>query len=207
MRKLRPLLGLAERLGVLAAALCSGAPERIEIRYGGTLEDAIRPLTSSALIGVLKDVVGKGSVNYVNAIHLAETRGIHVERARVNAHHDYSEYIEIRVSSQLQKTLVAGALISAMHPRVVRIDGFHIDVPPRGTLLVLRNRDVPGVIGRVGTMLGDAGINIGEYHQARLEAGGEALAAITVDGRVDSKVIDELRARPEVIDVRQAQLD
>lgn len=207
MRKLRPLLALAERLGVLAAALSSGAPERIEIRYGGTLEDAIRPITSSALVGVLKDVVGKGSVNYVNAIHLAETRGIHVERARVNAHRDYSEYIEIRLSSQLQKTLVAGALIAAMHARVVRIDGFHIDVPPRGTLLVLRNRDVPGVIGRVGTLLGDAGINIGEYHQARLEAGGEALAAITVDGRVDSKVIDALRARPEVIDVRQAQLD
>jgi len=82
-----------------------------------------------------------------------------------------------------------------------------VDIQPRGTIVVLRNRDVPGVIGRVGTVLGDSGINIGEYHQARLEAGGEALAAITVDGKVDAAVIDALRALPEVIDIRQAQLD
>jgi D-3-phosphoglycerate dehydrogenase len=111
------------------------------------------------------------------------------------------------MNTRLQKTVVAGALLSETHPRVVRIDGFHVDVPPRGTLVVLRNRDVPGVIGRVGTVLGNNGINIGEYHQARLEAGGEALAAITVDGRVNANVIEQLRALPEVVDIRQAQLD
>jgi D-3-phosphoglycerate dehydrogenase len=89
----------------------------------------------------------------------------------------------------------------------VRIDGFYVDVQPRGTLVVLRNRDVPGVIGRVGTMLGDAGINIGEYHQARMEAGGDALAAITVDGRLPGDVVEKLRALPEVHEVRQAHLD
>jgi D-3-phosphoglycerate dehydrogenase / 2-oxoglutarate reductase len=207
MRKLRPLLTLAERLGVLAAAVCGGAPEKVELRYAGTLEDAINPLTSAALIGVLAEAVGRRAVNFVNAIHLAETRGIQVERSRTNAHRDYGEFIELRVSSRLQKTLIAGALLSELHPRVVRIDGFHVDVQPRGTIVVLRNRDVPGVIGRVGSVLGDNGINIGEYHQARLEAGGEALAAITVDGRIDTRVIEALRALPEVIDIRQAQLD
>ena len=207
MRKLRPLLALAERLGMLAAALNSGAPEKLEIRYGGSLEDAIRPLTSAALSGVLAEAVGKGAVNFVNAIHLAETRGIEVERSRTNAHKDYAEYLEVRMNTRLQKTVVAGALLSDTHPRVVRIDGFHVDVQPRGTIVVLRNRDVPGVIGRVGTVLGNSGINIGEYHQARLEAGGEALAAITVDGRVDAKVIEQLRTLPEVVDIRQAHLD
>ena len=207
MRKLRPLLSLAERLGVLAAALCGGAPEKVELRYAGTLEDAIRPLTSAALIGVLAEAVGRGAVNFVNAIHLAETRGIQVERSRTNSHRDYAEFVELRVSSRLQKTLVAGALLSELHPRVVRIDGFHVDVQPRGTIVVLRNRDVPGVIGRVGTVLGNSGINIGEYHQARLEAGGDALAAITVDGKVGANVVEALRGLPEVIDIRQAQLD
>ena len=207
MRKLRPLLALAERLGSLAAAIGDGAPEKLEVRYSGGLEEGVRALTSAALVGLLADAVGRRAVNFVNAIHLAETRGIRVESARTNAHRDYAEYLELRVSSQLQKTLVAGALLSEMHPRIVRIDGFHVDVPPRGTLLVLRNRDVPGVIGRVGTVLGDARINIGEYHQARLEAGGEAIAAITVDGRVEAAVIERLRTLPEVIDVRQAQLD
>jgi D-3-phosphoglycerate dehydrogenase len=177
------------------------------VRYGGTLEEAIRPLTSQALVGVLAEVVGRHAINFVNAIHLAESRGISLERSRVNTRSDYGEYLELRLSSQLHKTVVAGALLSAQHSRVVRINGFHVDVQPRGTLLVLRNRDVPGVIGRVGTLLGDAGINIGEYHQARLEAGGEALAAVTVDGRIDGAVLDKLRTLPEVIDVRQAHLE
>ncbi|MGQ0560421.1 MAG: phosphoglycerate dehydrogenase [Gemmatimonadota bacterium] len=207
MRKLRPLLALAERLGLLAAALSGGAPEKVEIRYAGELEDAMRPLTAAALIGILVEAVGRRAVNFVNALHLAQTRGIQVERSRTNTQRDYSEFIELRLSTQLQKTIVAGALLSELHSRVVRIDGYHVDVQPRGTIVVLRNRDVPGVIGRVGTLLGNSGINIGEYHQARLEAGGEALAAITVDGRIDAAVLDQLRALPEVIDIRQAQLD
>ena len=72
---------------------------------------------------------------------------------------------------------------------------------------MLRNRDVPGVIGRVGTLLGNANINIGEYHQARIKEGGDALAAITVDGRLPGDVVEKLRALPEVQDVRQALLD
>ena len=207
MRRLRPLLTLAEQLGVLASTLIEGAPEKVELRYGGSIDDGVRPLISSALVGVLIEAVSKPAVNFVNAIHLAESRGIHVERARVNAHRDYAEYIELRVSSKLQKTLVAGALLSETYPRIVRIDEYHIDVPPRGTVLILRNRDVPGVIGAVGSLLGKEGINIGEYHQARLEAGGEAMAAITIDGKVGNNVLDHLRALPDIIDVRQVQLD
>lgn len=207
MRKLRPLLSLAERLGVLACAISGGAPERVELRYAGQIESALRPLTSASLIGVLAEAVGKHAVNFVNAIHLAEARGIQVERARIGAHTDYAEYVELRVTSNQQKTVVGGALLSETQPRVVRIDGFYVDVQPRGTLVVLRNRDVPGVIGRVGTLLGDARINIGEYHQARMEAGGDALAAITVDGRLSSEVVEKLRALSEVHEVRQAHLD
>lgn len=207
MRKLRPLMGLAQRLGRLAGAMGTGAPAKLEVRYAGSLDDAIRPLASAALAGVLADVVGKKAVNFVNALHIAEARGIQVERSRTNAHRDYAEYLELRLNSAQGQTIVAGALLSESHPRVVRIDNFYVDVQPRGTLVVLRNRDVPGVIGRVGTVLGDSSLNIGEYHQARMEAGGEALAAITVDGTVDTRLIDQLRALPEVIDIRQVQLD
>src|SRR5690606_41394697 len=79
-------------------------------------------------------------------------------------------------------------------------------VVPRGSLVVLRNRDVPGVIGRVGTVLGNAGINIAEYHQSRIEAGGAALAAIGVDGKLGPDVMDTQRALPEVYEVRQVHL-
>ncbi len=207
MRKLRPLLALAERLGVLAVALTDGAPERVELRYAGLIETALSPLTAAALIGILKDAIGKAGVNFVNAIHLAETRGIAVERSRIGAQADYREYVELRLSSKMQKTIVAGALLSETHQRVVRINGFLVDVPPRNTLVVLRNRDVPGVIGRVGTVLGNSALNIAEYHQARMEPGGDALAAVTVDGRVPPEIIEQLRNLPEVQDVRQANLE
>jgi hypothetical protein len=80
--------------------------------------------------------------------------------------------------------------------RLTRIGGFHVDVNPRQTLIVLTNRDVPGVIGRVGTLLGTAGVNIAEYHQARMAQGGEALAVISVDGTVDGAVRQQLCAVP-----------
>jgi D-3-phosphoglycerate dehydrogenase len=142
--------------------------------------------------------VGAPEVNVVNALHLAKQRGIHVERTRVDAPRDHADLIELRVSTSSGAIRVEGALLGAGHPRIVRIDDFRVDVVPRGMLMVLRNRDVPGVIGRVGTLLGNAGINIAEYHQARVAAGGDALAAISVDARLPGQVLDALRALPEV---------
>ena len=207
MRKIRPLMSLAERLGALAVCLSEPPVERIEIRYAGALEEAIRPVVSSALIGVLAPVVGKNAVNFVNAIHLAEARGIAVDRSRIGVQGDYAEFIEVKLHSKKSDTVIAGALLAEGHPRIVRIDGFHVDVNPRGTLVVIRNRDVPGVIGRVGTALGDAGINIAEYHQARLQAGGQALAAVSVDSRLGPQVLARLREFAEILDVKQADLD
>ena len=93
---------------------------------------------------------------------------------------------------------LAGSLLGDGHPRIVRIRDYHVDVVPDGTLIVLRNQDVPGVIGRVGTLVGGHAIDIAEYHQAPLTAGGEAVAAIAVDGKVDSKIRDALLDLPEV---------
>ena len=208
MRRLRPLLELAERLGRLASTMLDGAPETAEVRYaGGADEEALRPLAASALVGLLSTIVGRGNVNFVNASHLAKARGLEVRRTRLGPHPAFAEFVELRTASRDREVRVSGALLGGGHPRIVRIGEYHVDVVPKGTLVILRNRDVPGVIGRVGTLLGNAGINIGEYHQARLEAGGEAIAAISVDGRLDSDVVARLRALPEVIDARQAQLE
>jgi D-3-phosphoglycerate dehydrogenase len=208
MRRLRPLLNLAERLGTLAAAFTNGGIVRVEVRYaGGNEDDPLTLLTAGVLVGLLSRILGRGAVNFVNAVHLAESRGIAVDRGRAGPHADYGEYLEVRLTSEDREAVVAGALPAEGFPRVVRIDKFRVDVPPRGSLVVLRNRDVPGVIGRVGTVLGEAGINIGEYHQARTHPGGDALAAITVDGRLDDEIVKALIQIPEVTEVRQAELD
>ncbi len=120
---------------------------------------------------------------------------------------DYAEFVEVRATGSGRSSRVAGALLAEGHPRVVRIGDFRLDIVPRGVLVLLRNRDVPGVIGRVGSLLGDAGINIAEYHQARLSAGGEALAAISVDSPLKPEVLATLRSLPEVLDARQVQFD
>jgi len=100
---------------------------------------------------------------------------------------------------------VAGALVGSNHGRVVRIDDYHVDVVPEGWLLVVRNRDVPGVIGRVGTLLGESGINIGSWHQAR-DGGpeGQALAAITVDQPPVDGVRHRIAQVADVLEVRLA---
>jgi D-3-phosphoglycerate dehydrogenase / 2-oxoglutarate reductase len=207
MRRVRPLLELTTRLGRLAHALAGAPTASIEVRYAGPFDDAIRPLVVGALIGVLEGVVGRGAVNFVNALHLAERRGIAVTRAKTAPRSDYAEYVEVRLRAAGTTTVVAGALLAEGHPRIVGIDGFRVSVRSRGGLLVLRNRDVPGVIGRVGTVLGEASVNIAEYHQARMRPGGDALAAVSMDGECDAGVVTQLAALPDVIMVRQVLLD
>ncbi len=207
MRRLRPLLDLAERLGRIGAALAGERLARVEVRYAGREEDGLQPLAAAALIGTLSQVVGRRAVNVVNALHIAAGRGIAVERTRLSPRDDYAEYLEVRMTGAGEGVRVAGAVLEGAHPRIVRIGDYRVDIFPRGDLVLLRNRDVPGVIGRVGSALAAAGINIGQYHVARLEAGGQALAAIGVDARLKPENVEALRAVPEVTDVRQVELD
>jgi len=207
MRRLRPLLDLAERLGALTAALTDGGIAGVEVRYAGSAENGLRLLTATVLCGILSRAVGAGAVNTVNALHLAGAHGIRVDQIRLDSRGVFAEQLEIRATAEGGETRVAGALLGESHPRIVRIDDFQVDMVPQGTVLVLRNQDVPGVIGRVGTVLGNAGINIAGYHQSRLDAGGDALAVVGVDGRVAASVLETLRALPEIRSVKQVQLD
>ena len=207
MQRLRPMMELAQRLGKLASVLVDGPVERAEVRYAGDSDQALRPLAAAAMMGVLTAAVGPASINFVNALHVAESRGIRVDRVRSTAHRDYAEYLELRLVGAAGEARAGGALLAEGHPRLVLVGDYRVDIVPEGTLVVIRNRDVPGVIGRVGTILGDAAVNIGEYNQARLRAGGDALAAISVDGRLSPEVVDRLQAVQDVHDVRQVQLD
>jgi D-3-phosphoglycerate dehydrogenase len=146
---------------------------------------------------VLEGVVETDRLNLINARTLAEGRGLELSVAEAATSHAYS--IEVALSGGMQELAVAGNAAPDGSPRLTRIGSFHVDVTPRQTLIVLTNNDVPGVIGRVGTLLGDAGVNIAEYHQARLAQGGEALAAISVDGNVGADIRRQLLELHDVI--------
>ena len=107
--------------------------------------------------------------------------------------------LEVRLSGGMQEIAVAGIAPPGAAGRLTRIGAFHVDIQPRDTLLILTNNDVPGVIGRVGTLLGEAGVNIAEYHQARLAQGGQALAAVSVDGDVSEAIRESLLRLPDVL--------
>ena len=205
--ELRPLLALSERLGRLGAVLLPGAITTLEVRYAGPREEAARPLLLSALEGALRNVVDRRAINLVNAQHIATERGIETAATHIAGRGEAAEEVELRLEGGERAVRVGGSLLGENHARITRIGSFRVDVAPRGTLVVLRNRDVPGVIGRVGTLLGEAEVNIAEYHQARLQAGGEALAAISVDSRLAPEVVQRLGTLPEVQSVHQVEME
>ncbi|MGE0160441.1 MAG: phosphoglycerate dehydrogenase [Gemmatimonadales bacterium] len=198
LRALGPLFDLGKALGHLACALAPGGIQAVEVRYSGDSDDALRPLTAYVLMGLLEDVLGKDQVNFVSAGHLANQRGIRVARTQLSQDSDYTEHVELVVTAERGELRLAGALLGESHPRIVRIDDYRVDIVPAGVLIILKNNDVPGVIGRVGTILGSHRINIAEYHQARLSKGGQALAAISVDGEVGEPVREALLQLPEI---------
>ncbi len=205
--EIRPLLHLSERLGRLARALLPTGLSAMELRYSGPRAHAARPLLLAALQGAMQNIVDQRGINLVNAQHVATERGIETAWTHVSSQNETGEEIELRLEAGARSLRIGGTLLGEAHGRISRIGAFRVDVAPRGTLLVLRNRDVPGVIGRVGTLLGEAGVNIAEYHQARLQAGGEALAAVQIDGTVSAALLEQICALPELLDAKQVSLD
>ena len=197
-----PILRLGRHLGTLLAAISVGRCAELRVRYGGPHEEILRPLASATVEGFLQPTTDR-PLNRVNALYAATERGVEVSRTRTREVADYANYVEITAAGEGGETVVGGALLGEGHPRIVRIGDFHVDTVPRATLLVIRNRDVPGVIGEVGTRLGGAGMNIAEYHQARRDVGGEALAVVTVDDVVPGDVLEAIAALENVESVRQ----
>jgi D-3-phosphoglycerate dehydrogenase len=211
--EIRPAIVLVRRMASIARAILADrgarAVDSIELRIGRDLADAGNLLMASAAAGALDSVTDGIKLNLVNSRALAENRGIALS-VTTSASHDPDNGAQVRVRCGDNELRVSGVATPGTGPRVTRIDKFSVDVTPRRTLLVLTNADVPGVIGRVGTLLGDAGVNIAEYHQARLSVGGEALAAVSVDGVVDEVVRKKLLDLPYITSatvIRLAELD
>ena len=199
--ELQPTMAIAERAATLARALLAARGQRqirrLALRCGPGVIGGGDLLLASATVGVLAGVVESDRLNLINAKTLAELRGIELS-VRESERLEHPHAIEVTLGAGNAEMSVQGVAAAGTAPRIIRIDRFHVDVPPRRTLIVLTNKDVPGVIGRVGTLLGEAKINIAQYHQSRLDQGGDALAAISVDDPVSSEVCSRLLSLPDV---------
>jgi D-3-phosphoglycerate dehydrogenase len=202
--EIRPYVVLAEKLGRFQGQLCPGAIDEIEIEYAGEVAELrVAPITIAALKGLLESVTDH--VNMVNAAHIAQQRGIKVIESKASRPRDFASAISTRVRGCVDR-LIAGAIFHGSQPRIVRIDDFMLEAIPEGPTLLLQNHDRPGVVGAVGRILGDAGINISRMQLALVRERGEAAMLVNVDSRPSEQVLEELREFPDMIAAQLVEL-
>jgi D-3-phosphoglycerate dehydrogenase len=205
-RREEPYLRLGDRLGRLAGGLVSGRLSRIEVVLRGVAEELAAPTTVAVVRGALALRLGD-EVNFVNAEHLAAGLGIEIVRSVQSGAGDYPELVSVRFAADDGAVDLSGTLFGGRDPRVVDFGGYRLEFTPEGRLLALENRDVPGVVGKVGTALGEAGVNIADIHLARRETTGLALAVLRLDQAPPADLLARLAALPEVVRVRFLEVD
>jgi D-3-phosphoglycerate dehydrogenase len=194
----RPFLPLAERLGGLFTSLAEGVPAGIEVCYEGQLADYDTRILTLAILKGLFGRVSEDPVTYVNAPALAKEHGVEVREIICATLVDYVNLVTIRGGGHE----IAGTLGGRRgEPRIVALDGHTTEVPPAPNMLVVRNDDRPGMIGVVGTALGDAGINIADMDVGRTPTPGSAIMVLATTAPVPSEVIARLTAAPGIISV------
>jgi D-3-phosphoglycerate dehydrogenase len=166
----------------------------------GLPEDLLRPAAVAAVKGALEAHTPE-TVNYVNALFVAQDRGLAVSETRHEEPGNYARSLRVSLSSGATTGVADATLFAGQDARVVEVDGLPLEFRPEGIVVFLRNRDVPGVVGSVGTILGEAGVNIGSFSLAR-GSGSRAAAVITVDSAPPPAVLERLRRAPAVEEVR-----
>ncbi|MBM3482372.1 MAG: phosphoglycerate dehydrogenase [Alphaproteobacteria bacterium] len=205
MPRLKPYMKLAEQLGSFAGQLTETGLKAATIEYEGDAATVnTRPLTAVVLQGLLQPLMS--SVNMVNAPIVARERGIDIREVKREQAEDYMTMIRLTVTTERQTRSVAGTLFAGDKPRIIEIKGIHVEAELTPHMLYVTNNDKPGMIGALGKAIGDAGINIATFHLGRAAPGGDAIALISVDGPVPEPVLDQLRALPNIVQVRALKL-
>ena len=187
-----PYLKLMERMGSLLSQTMDGALESLEITYSGELTTFdVSTLTRAALVGIFKPILAE-AVNYVNAPIIAKNRGVQISESKSPEPVDYTSLISLNAKTDKGKREVCGTLFGKRDIRIVRLDGYDVDMVPEGYVLVSAHIDRPGVIGRIGTLLGSKGINIAGMHVGRKKPGARAIMVLTVDSEIPKDVMAEI---------------
>ncbi|MEN2985300.1 MAG: phosphoglycerate dehydrogenase [Thermodesulfovibrionaceae bacterium] len=199
---IRPYLVLLERMGSFASQIFGKSIRQIQIEYLGEVSTLnTQALTAAAVKGVLDPILDK-SVNYVNAPIMTKERGIEVKEIKGKDAGDYQSLVKIMLLSKDDKISISGTLLSKRDPRIVQIDDIPLEIIPEGNMIFMKNWDRPGVIGNIGTLLGQNNINIGHMHFGRKEAGGIAFSVISVDTPLTEEIVEKIKKLPNVLEVK-----
>ena len=203
---LEPYLKLAENIGCMQTQLVSGHIKKVNIQYvGDLLKYDLSPFTSTIMKGMLTPIL-KDTVNFVNSLVMAKDRGITVVESRTAEIQDFASLICVEVETDKVTSSIYGTLFTKVDPRIVKINDFYVDFVPEGNMLMVFNKDVPGIIGHIGTIFGKNRINVASVSFGRDERGGRAISVWNVDSEVPKNVLDEIKSSKNVIDLKLVKL-
>ncbi|MCL6445734.1 MAG: ACT domain-containing protein, partial [Alicyclobacillus sp.] len=203
---LDPYLTLGEQLGLFLAQWADGDVQALEVSYGGPLTDHnVAFVTRTILKGLFGYRYGD-EVNYVNAPVLAEQSGLTIREIKQPKSRVFTNLVTLTAKVGSETFRLSGTLYNGFGPRIVEIDGYAVDAPPDGYMLLTKHEDKPGMIGRIGTLLGDLHINIAAMQVGRKESGGEAVMVLSVDKEVPQSVVAQIAAMKGIRVVRSVNL-
>ena len=206
LTSIQPYLTLAEKLGKFEAQIVKGGIEQVDVEFSGEiLNYNVAPITIAFLKGLLTPILN-ANINFINAPVIAKERKIRVVESKSSETKDYTSMISVTIKTTEEKRFAAGAIFGRQDLRIVRIDKFAMEAIPEGHMVVLYNYDKPGVIGNIGTTLGNNSINIARLHLSREQVDGQAVVVLSTDSIIPEQVLDKLRGLPNIISVTPIEL-
>jgi len=200
-----PHLSLGEKLGRFLSQIATKRCDGLNINYSGKINDVDTTAVTRAILKGFLQQAGGGDVNVVNAPAFAETIGLKVTESRESALGDFAELVELTAAGESGWVSVAGTFFGTT-PRIVKINGRHVEAKPSGVIFLLENRDRPGIVGYLGTLMGRHNVNIATMSLSRNEAGGQALTVLNLDSVPGAALLEELRAEPDIHSAQVVEL-
>lgn len=203
---LRPYSELATRMGALLARITPGAIEKVEVVYrGGISELNVSPITTYLLTGILSAHMEQ-NVNVINAPVLAKDRGVEVEQITSSRAQEFANIMEVKITTDKTQRTAVGTIFGKKFPRILALDGYHVEMRPEGHVVIILNDDRPGAMGEYGSIFGRHEINIADLTLSRKKRSGLAMVGLNLDQSPSEKVIDEVRAMESVKDIWYLEL-
>ncbi len=207
MERIAPYLTLAERMGVFLTQTAEGHFDSIDVCYSGDVaQEETNTITRAVLVGILRPMLSQ-TVNFVNAPLIAEARDIKVTESRTATFDDFTSLVNIRAKTSKGVREISGTIFGRNEMRIVRVDGYRMDLVPEGTMLFVPHEDKPGIIGQVGTILGNQGINIGGMHVGRDKISKRAVMVLSVDSIVPDEIRQKIMQMSGIESIRQISFD
>ena len=206
LERYKHFVDLVTRLATFISQIAEGPMQNVAVRYSGEVCDMnLEYLSSTVMRKLLAPILGE-EINLINATRIAEQRGIKLEETRVQVPENFTSLVEIEVRTEDESRRVSGTVFTDKLPRIVSVDGYELEVVPRGHMIFLTNDDKPGVIGDIGTVLGKCNVNVAGMHLGREIEGGTALALLLIDNAVDEGIVDQVRKIKNVLTAKAIRI-